>query len=80
MCGSATLAMVVSSDCMSVANITQSVIPPRWGVLGLSSSDIPNPQRHRDVPRRRRWRSFGQKPRFLPKAALGGAGASIQRS
>src|SRR6185437_13449100 len=24
----------------------------------------------RDVPRRRRWRSFGQKPRFLPKAAL----------
>src|SRR6185312_14196227 len=29
--------------------------------------------RHREVPRRRRWRSFGQKPRFLPKAALGRA-------
>jgi hypothetical protein len=30
--------------------------------------------RHMDVPRRRRWRSFGQKPRFLPKTALGRAG------
>src|SRR6185437_12381066 len=29
--------------------------------------------RHREVPRRRSWRSFGQKPRFLPKAALGRA-------
>src|SRR5579885_350499 len=30
--------------------------------------------RHKDVPRRRRWRSFEQKPRFLLEAALGRAG------
>src|SRR5487761_353160 len=43
MCGRATLAIVVSSDCMRVASITQRVMPPRWGVLGLSSSAIPVP-------------------------------------
>src|SRR5690348_4846928 len=43
MCGSATLAMVVSSDCMRVASITQRVMPPRLGVLGLSSSAIAAP-------------------------------------
>src|SRR5579863_1484148 len=44
MCGSATLAMVVSSDCMRVASITQRVIPPRLGVLGLSSSATAAPR------------------------------------
>src|SRR6185437_8960229 len=28
--------------------------------------------RHMDVPRRRRWRSLGQKPRFLPEARWAG--------
>src|SRR5215469_2694737 len=28
--------------------------------------------RHTDVPRRRRWRSLGQKPRFLPEARWAG--------
>ena len=32
------------------------------------------------MPRRRRWRKFGQKPRFLPKAALGRQEPGIQRS
>jgi hypothetical protein len=40
--------------------------------------------RHRDVPRRRRWRRFGQKPRFLPgapspKQRWAGQDARIQR-
>ncbi len=39
------------------------------GHPGLARSRIAQ----RNVPRRRRWRSFGQKPRFLTKAALGRA-------
>ena len=35
MCGSATLAMVVSSACMIVASITETVMAPRWGVSCL---------------------------------------------
>lgn len=32
-----------------------------------------------DVPRRRRWRSFAQKPRFLLEARWAGQEARIQR-
>ncbi len=35
--------------------------------------------RHMDVPRRRRWRSIRQKPRFLPDARWAGQDARIQR-
>jgi len=35
--------------------------------------------RHKDVPRRHRWRSRGQKPRFLTAARWAGQDARIQR-
>jgi len=35
--------------------------------------------RHTEVPRRRRWRSRGQKPRFLTAARWAGQDAPIQR-
>ncbi|WP_242610225.1 hypothetical protein [Fluviicoccus keumensis] len=41
MCGSATLAIVVSSACMMVASITDSATRPRRGaVAGLAIEDV----------------------------------------
>src|SRR5512143_2685271 len=37
MCGSATLAIVVSSACMMVASITDTVMRPRWGAWGAAT-------------------------------------------
>src|SRR5258706_1451740 len=40
MCGSATLAMVVSSACMMVASITDTVMSPRWATAAPSRESL----------------------------------------
>jgi hypothetical protein len=51
--------------------------------LPATPTPAPTPHtapRHRDVPRRRRWRRLEQKPRLLLEARWAGQDARIQRS
>ena len=89
MCGSATLAIVVSTPCMKVASMIETVIQPRFGTgAGVTSLTAPlfasgRPTSHANIRSMRsshgRWNSVSTSTVTLSPAASGWFGSSLSK-